>query len=318
MKGLMVAAILLASCAPVSSAPGAAPTPEPVVSTTAPTPSPTVTVAAGLTRYPNAELGYSVDLPAGWRRATCSGGVVTSSPLLASEFFIGVPEAEEIISGGVRMVQVRVMDAAGLTAMAWLEQNASQPDVRVEPATLGGRNGARAFIGATGVTYGFAFAARGWIYAIEFPYFGAPDPELERILMTLRILDDATFGRAPRATPEPRSIESLADSIADAFTRKDLTAIAATMTPCVTVGAVPGDPFLRSRTGYLDVLKGEFAAGTSVQVNSRPIENNPNVGHFLRSTWSKPGAPDQRVNLYLRPDGDRWSLSAVLIQASGN
>lgn len=319
MKALILATVVLVSCSPVASAPSATPTADsPVTSTAAPTRSPTATVAAGFTRYTNAELGYSVDLPAGWRRAACSGGVVTTSPLLASEFLVGVPEAEEIISGGVRLVQVRVVQSAGLTPMAWLEQNAFQPDVRVEPATLDGRTGARGLIASTGATYAFAFAARGWIYAIEGPYFGARDPEVEGILMTLRVLDAATVGGAPSATPVPRSIEALADSIADAFTRKDLAAIGAAMAPCVTVGAVPGDPSQRSRASYLNVLANEFAAGTSVRVQSRPIENDPNVGRFLRSTWSKPGEPDQRVDLRLRAEGERWSLTAVLIRASGN
>src|SRR5207247_8264898 len=145
----IVAAIVLASCGPAASAPSAtpaaqapspsitiAPTATPSITpalTASPSTAPTAPVAAGLTRYINTELGYSVDLPAGWHRATCSQGVTTTSPLLASEFLIGVPETEEVISGGARMLQVRVVDAAGLTPATWLEKNASQPDVHVEP-----------------------------------------------------------------------------------------------------------------------------------------------------------------------------------------
>jgi ketosteroid isomerase-like protein len=319
MKALIVATFLLVSCAPVASPPGASPTASTsVVPSARPTPSPTATVAAGLTRYVNSELGYSVDLPAGWRRATCSQGIVTVSPLEASEMFVGVAEAEEVIRGGVRLIQVRVIESNGVTPLAWLERNTSQPDARVEATTLNERTGARAFIGASGFTYGFAFAARGWIYAIEATYFGTEDQELGRILTTLRLLDDATVGRAPAATAVPRTIESLADSIADAFTKKDVAAIAATMAPCITVGAVPGDPDLRSRTAYVTTLAADFAAGTSVQVQSRPIESDPNLGRFVRSTWSKPGEPNQRVDLLFRADRDRWSVSAVLIRTSGN
>src|SRR5207248_1489035 len=96
MKALMISAILLASCSPAASGPTPTPTATGVVPTTAvPTPTPTATVAAGLTRYTNTELGYSVDLPAGWRRAACSEGIITTAPLVASEMFMGVPEAEE-------------------------------------------------------------------------------------------------------------------------------------------------------------------------------------------------------------------------------
>lgn len=319
MKALIVAMALLASCSPVSSAPGPTSTASGALApTAAATPSPTATVAAGLTRYTNAELGYSVDLPAGWRRATCSQGVATTSPMETSDFFIGVPEAEEVIRGGVRLISVRVVESDGLTPLAWLERDASQPDTRFEPAVLGGRTGARGYLGATGDTYAFALAARGWIYAIELAYFGFKDQELERTIATLQILDEATVGRGPKAAPVPRSIESLVDSIAAGFTRRDATQILEWLAPCVTVGAVPGDPDMRSRTAYVTELTAEFAAGTSVQVHSRPIENDPNFGPFVRSTWSKPGEPDRRVDLMLRAEGDRWSVAAVLIRSSGN
>ena len=322
MKALIVATVLLISCAPVSTAPSPTPTgiatAVPTVRPT-PTPSPTATVAAGLTRYVSTELGYSLDLQTGWRRATCSPGIRTTSPLEATEMFVGVPEAEEIIRGGARFVGVRVNESNGLTALAWLERNASKPDdTRFEATALNGRAGARGFIGSTGSTLGFAFAARGWIYAIERTYFGTDDPEAERILTTFRILDEATVGRVPNATPVPRSIESLADSIADAYSKKDLAAIVATMAPCVTVGAVPGDPDLRSRTAYVTRLAVDFAAGTTVQVRSRPIESDPNFGRFVRSTFTKPGQPDQRVDFLLSADGDRWSVAAVLIRTFPN
>ena len=321
MKALIVATFLLASCAPVASPPSPTPTAAAspsVVPTTRPTPSPTATVAAGLARFVNAELGYSVDLPAVWRHATCSQGVVTTSPLEASDMFVGVPEAEEVIRGGARLVFVRVVESRGLTPQVWLEQNLPQSDARFEAATLNERAGARAVLATTGHAYAFAFAARGWIYAIEGSYDGVEDQEQDRILATLRVLDDATVGRAPRATPVPRTIESLADSIADGFMKRDLAAIAATMAPCVTVGAVPGDPDMRSSTAYLSALAADFAAGTSVRVQSRPIATDPYFGRFVRTTFSKPGEPDQRVDLMLRADGDRWSVGAVLIRASGN
>ena len=324
MKALIIATFVLAACAPVASAPSQTPTA--TGATLAPTPSPTPTAApsptataeAGLTRYTNTELGYVIDLPAGWRRAVCSAGVITASPLAASEIFVGVPEVEEYIAGGARMVLVQVVADRGLTALDWLRGNASQPDVRVEPVTLGGRTGARAFIGGSGDTYSLAFAARGWIYAIERAYFGSPDQELERVLTTLRLLDDATLGRVAATTPAPRTIESVADAIADGFARKDIGVIADTMAACITSGAVPGDAMMVSRTAYLTGLAIEFATGTSVRVEARPIDNDANLGRYVRSTFSKPGQPDQRVDLILRAQGSRWSLGAVLVRGSGN
>ena len=326
MRVLIVTTLLLLGCSPVASprvepTASAAPPPSAVATPAAtPTASPTATVGAGLTRYVNPELGYSVDLPAGWHRAACSRGIATTSPLQSSEIFVGVPDAEEIIRGGTPFVGVRVADAGGLTPQLWLERNAFQPDMRFEPVTVDGRTGARAFFETTGTTYALAFAERGWVYEIERTYFGVEEPVLERIVMTLRVLGDATVGRAsaPTPTPTPRSIESVVDALVDGFASKDLNAISETMAPCLSVGAVPGDPDMRSRAAFVTTLPSEFAAGTSVRLQSRPIDDDPNLGRFVRSTWSRPGQADQRVDFLLRADGARWSVVAVLIRMFPN
>ncbi|MDQ2912404.1 MAG: hypothetical protein M3T56_04020 [Chloroflexota bacterium] len=313
MKALIVAAVMLAACSPVSSAPSATPAARETLVPTA-TASPTPTVAAGPTRYVNAELGYSVDLPAGWRRATCSEEIAkTSPPLTAFDVFVGVPDSQEVIRGGVRLIIVSVTTAEGVTAEAWLKRNASQPGAQIEPATLGDRSGARSFLGATGHTYAFAVAARGRIYAIQRTVlepaanFGIEGQELEGMLTSFRVLDDATVDRGPIATPTPRSIESLVDALADAFARKDPIAIADTMTPCVGLDGQD----MRSRTAYVTTIEAEFAAGASVQV-SKPIESDPLFGRVIRSTFSTPGKPTRRVDFLFREDSGRWSVVGVL------
>jgi hypothetical protein len=230
---------------------------------------------------------------------------------MATEFFVGVPDTAEIIRGGTPVVQVRVVPSEGLTPLLWLERNESQPDVRFEAVTLRGKAGARGVLSATGEVVAIGFATRGSIYAISRPYFGVAEPEMERMIVTLRVLDNPTVGRGPIASPTPRSIESVVDALADGFARKDANAIADTMTPCITFGAVPGDPDMRSRATFVTSLGLAYAAGTSIQVRSRPIENDQYLGPFVRSTWSKPGEPDQRVDFLLRAQGDRWSVVAV-------
>jgi hypothetical protein len=205
----------------------------------------------------------------------------------------------------------------GLTPLLWLERNEVQPDVRFEAVTLGGNAGARGVLSATGEVIATGFAARGSIYAISRPYFGVAEPEMERMVVTLRVLDNPTVGRGPTASPTPRTIESVVDALADGFAKKDLTAITETMRPCVTVGAVPGDPDMRSRAAVVTGLRAEYAAGTSVQVQSRPIENDPYKGRFVRSTWSRPGQPDELVDILLGAHGDRWSVVAIRINVHG-
>jgi hypothetical protein len=324
MKALILATLLVVSCSPPASGPVTTPTASisPVAAaskTPVPTAAPTPSPAPGLTRYTSAELGYILDLPAGWRKSACSQGVVTSSPLEASELFIGVPESEEIVGPGVRLINVRVKDANGLTPQAFLEKNASQPDVRFEAAALGGRAGARGVVRATGSTYVVALAERGWIYAAEMTYFGSPDPELERVLMTFGVLPEAALGRGgPTPTPTPRTIESVVDALTDGFARQDVAVITDALAPCITVGAIPGDANLQSRAAYVTSVAIQFATtGVSVRVQARPIENDPNYGRLVRSTWSKPGERDQRVDFVLRALGDRWSVVSAFIR-SGN
>ena len=321
--GLLVATALFVACTSPSSAPSPTPTSSPSpVATATPTatptapPSPTPTVVAGFIRYTSAELGFTVDLPPGWRRANCSPGIATTSPIKADEMFIGVPEADESISFGTRLFFVHVSDAQGLTPLVWLQQRAHPPDVRIEPVTVGGRAGARQAT-STGDTTVLVFLARGWIYAIERTDFGSPDEELARVLPTLQILSDATVARSPLATPVPRSPEVVVDALAEAFARKDLNAIADAIGPCITVGAIPGDAASISRTRYMNTLATILNAGTTVRVQTRPIESDPNFGRIVRSTWSTPGQPDQRQDFVLSAKGDRWSISAVFVRSPG-
>jgi hypothetical protein len=124
--------------------------------------------------------------------------------------------------------------------------------------------------------------------------------------------------RGAVATPVPRSVEVVVDALTDAFARKDLNAIADAMAPCVTVGARPGDAASLSRTNYLTTLAAELSAGTTVRVQSRPIENDPAFGRVVRSTWSKAGEPDRRIDLVLSVKGDRWSLAGLFVRAPGS
>jgi len=230
--------------------------------------------------------------------------------------FVGVPEAEESISFGTRLIFVHVSDAQGLTPLAWLQQRAHSPDARIEPVTIRERAGARQAT-SMGDTTVLAFLARGWIYAIERTDFGTDDEELRRVLPTLQTLSDATVARTPLATPVPRSPEAVVDALADAFARKDLNAIAETLGPCVTVGAIPGDAVSVSRTKYLNTLATDLNAGTTVRVQTRPIETDPNFGRIVRSSWSKAGQPDQRHDFVFSAKGDRWSVSAVFQRSPG-
>jgi hypothetical protein len=86
------------------------------------------------------------------------------------------------------------------------------------------------------------------------------------------------------------------------------------MAPCVTAGGIPGDAASYSRAAYVKELTAEFAASTAMRV-SATVETDPYLGRFVRSTWSKAGEPDRRVDLALRADGERWSLWGIFFRA---
>jgi hypothetical protein len=323
--GLIVAiAGVVVACAPAAVTPS--PTPIPTATAT-PTPAqtsgasiarPTAT-PLGAGRYASAELGYSVDLPPGWRRATCSAGIRSTAPMSASEFFVNMPEAEEILGLGLRAVSVRVEDAQGRAPLAWLESGkvVGQEPLRYEAASVDGKPGARAVFASSGETIALVVGSRGWIYAIEKggPVLDAEtETQMSRILPTLRLLEDATLGRAT-PTAAPRSAQSVAAGIADGFTRMDVAALSEYMAPCVTVGAIPGDAVSRSRAGYAKELQTQLQSGVTVRVQAQPIETDQYLGSLVRSTWSRPGQPEQRVDLVLRADGERWSWSAAFSRA---
>jgi len=99
--------------------------------------------------------------------------------------------------------------------------------------------------------------------------------------------------------------------------KKDLNAIADAIGPCVTVGAIPGDAASISRTKYMSSLATALNAGTTVRVQTRPIETDANFARIVRSTWSKPGQPDQRHDFALSAKGERWSVSADFVRSTG-
>lgn len=215
---------------------------------------------------------------------------------------------------GLRAVSVRVEQSEGRTPLAWLQAGrvTGQGPLRYEETSLDGRPGARA-VEVSGDTIALVLAARGWIYAIEKggPVLDqATEMQMSQILPTLHILDDATVGRgAP--TPIPRGAELVAAGLADGFARKDIGMLTQYMAPCMTIGAIPGDAVLRSRSSYANALAAELQSGVNVRAQPQ-VESDPAYGRFVRATWSRSGQPDQRVDLVLRVEGERWSWSATL------
>jgi hypothetical protein len=318
---LVIAAILLlprlASPTEVVSSPNAtaslasSPTTSP---TTSPTPTPSASATAASGRFVNAVIGYSIQLTPPWRRSGClSFGLIPDRPdLLGADGFTSVPAADEQYgdTGGPRgTVSVRLeRNPSRLTADAWARSPRMAPTASsIEPATLDGRPGVRTLDGfGTETTF---VAVDDLMYSVELTMESASDPRLGP--MRAMVASFAFVARVvtPSATVRPpRSAEAVADGLADAFARKDATALANFMGECMISGAEQAGAGSSSPERFTQVMRESFTAGSTYVVRPRPIEPATGFGTIasgvsVASTWTEPGRAPARVDLIIAADG---------------
>lgn len=300
-----------------ASSPTAAPSLTPSATPTAsPSPSP----AAG--RFVNAELGYSIGVPAPWRRSDClSGSRGSGEDLIANDVFVTVREYDEGASStGSHHDGVTVLvrgNPRGLTPRQWYEAGQvgqSSGDVLTD-VTFAGRPSLRigdgdseTFIVPNGALM-FQVSSRSLVDAAE----NTPQ-QRAAVISTFRFLsaDELAAARAaPTPTPlPPRSPEQVADILAEAFAKKDVALLATVITPaCVSLGVNQGGGTSMDDRRYLDELADRFREGLVVEVRPRPIKGEragdlPTV--VIESTWKDPRNPDLEQDLMISPEGERW------------
>lgn len=295
-----------AAATAVPATPSASIAPSPSASA-APWPTPTPTAAAGA-RYVNAAMGYAIDLLPPWHRAAC--GSSTSGPLEGSdgvELFIAVPDRDfRFTDIGPNADHISVSAHAnpkGLTYRQWKSAEiGGSVGETIEDVTFAGRP-------ALFVTHGddetFLVADAGYVYAVghQSRRSGTSKADRAAIVRSFRFLttDEIRAGRAAaKPSPAPRSVEAVADVLAEGFAKRDVSILARVIAPrCVSQGVYQDGVSSSDAQTYLDTLRDRFARGLTVEVRPRPITTSDEFkgASFVRSTWREPGQPDGDIDL---------------------
>jgi hypothetical protein len=281
-------------------------------------------------RYVSALLGYSIELPPPWHRASCSGPVTQQTPTPGGEVFWPVSMRDEAITDlGPNFPELRIFaedNPQGLTPRQWAEKNVTTAGQRVEDVTYAGRPAARTLNPPTPPfsgppTYYVANGTR--MYVVNPSFHNPPDAEmaaaLVRMTESFRFLSDAEIAAARAALPTaqpPRTPEQVADGVAAAFAAKDAAALSAFLSPCVARAGEQAGVSTVSREKYVDDLRAAFAAGLVVTVKPRPLDGDRASGHLTAaSTWvdpRDPKGPQDRKLMLRKGENDRWEMEGTL------
>lgn len=313
----------VASVTPTSSA---SPTRSP-----APSASPTVPGT-----FENGVLGYRLTFPAGYRRSTSrifTGG----AKALGGDYYTRVTQQAERErcqrdSGDVGSflpeqgtdVNVSVSRANGMTA----RQYATTPQVpggqapstyhRVEDLTIDGHDAVRLVTdNAAAETTDFVIAANERIYWIGLPVGMGELPSrtwLEDIARTFVALTPSAFPSPTPSTPPREAALQLADTLVQAFERRDADAVARVLPSCwlfvtaVRDGQPTGGVLYRSVTLFTAALRGSFARGditVTIDPTVRTRTTRYSEDLYVRSSWAYPDGA-VTVDMYLSEVDGRW------------
>lgn len=341
LSALIVIAVVLAAQAPQRQEP--IPSPSPTVGLPSPTPTATPSpppspsaapssspspTAAGT--FENRVLGYRITFPAGYRRS--SSRIFTGdASALGGDYYTRVTEQAardqcQRDSGDVGSflpeqgtdVNVAVSRSNGLTA----RQYATTPQVpggqppsthhRVEIATIDGRDAVRLVTdNADAETTSFVIAANDRIYWISRPVgIGEPPSRtwLEDIARTFVALTPPPFPSPTASTPPRDAARQVADTLVQAFEKRDADAVARVLPSCwlfvtaVRDGQPTGGVLYRSITLFTEALRGHFARGditVTIDPTLRARTTQYSEDLYVRSTWRYPESTVE-IDLYIR------------------
>ena len=269
-----------------------------------------------------------MDLPPGWQRTPCLSNTAPGRQLV--EWFTPQPDRVAFGDTGVppNTLSVSVdVNPKGLTPHEWAQLRGGVTlDSRIEDVIVDGRQSVRVVIGvyqneAIFVPDADRMYAAGYFFTEEVRI-----REAHAVLASFHVLTGAERLTAPTPTPDStqaRSAESVADTLADGFARRDLGVLGSVLASCVTVYSEGGGPGGRARALYLDGLRNDFARGLSVTVLARPLRPGLFLGQAsgdfagsltLDATWTYPGETPRRIDLLLARRGDTWSWAGTVIR----
>ena len=330
--GAVLAIALVASFARRDESQVAA-SPSPTSSATATaSPSATATASSGASGSPTTSptggryasvLGYSIETPPPWHRSTCAPVLTQQSATPGGEFFAPVSARDEIATDmGPAYTTLGVIVEANpqnLSPRQWAAQDRTgQATEQIEDVVYADRPAARKTLPLTAPGTGlfkYYVANSGRMYVVDpnvhQPMDAALRQSLIRMIASFRFLTDSEVMAARAALPTAlpsRTPEQVADGIAAAMTAKNVDALSAFLSPCVTTAGEQAGGTTVSREKYLDDLRSAFAAGLVVNVQPRPLEGDRASGNLsVASTWQDSRGTKSRKIMLQRGENDRWA-----------
>ena len=316
LAGLALVAVIAAAivlppdAGPAATSPIPSPSMTPSSSPAASSPALSPRATASAARYVNPAIGYSIVLPATWRRTPCLSLVrdPRSPDVIGSDGFTSTPPEEEIY-GGVGGLPGTVLVSAernprALSPDAWARARLGAEDRHLGPATVDGRTGVR--VTRDDGTDTLVIRVDDAMYVITLSWRDPADPRL--LTMRAIVASLAFVARTPPPSPSARparSAEQVADGLADGFARKDIGQLVSLMDDCLTSAGEGGGASALSRERFAGMLRELFAGGTTVAVRARPLEPAPAFEPALAvaTTWTDPGQAPARVDLIIATDG---------------
>lgn len=270
-------------------------------------------------------LGYSIELPATYRRVASS--LMNLPELLGRDTYTFLTEADEraeCLRDGSDLpspslatyIEMEVHRApAGVAVHDWVAVSPyKSARTTLQSASLPAGPAVR--LVENGVTSGYAIQANERIYVL-FPRMRPSPHPLDAIATSLRATPPQPFSApaARPATPARDAVSQVAGRLATAFARRDADAVAREMGSCrLGVWAsidstLQGGALLRSAPLFVHALRGRLAAG-DVTVNVDPtVQVLTEVGgrerYFVSSSWVGPARTNQ-VRLFIEEADGRW------------
>lgn len=324
MRFLVALLMLTTACGPQTNAPGASPS-DIATASAAPTPSPTLkpNPTAGPGTYTSIAHGYSVALPAGWRRSACQSSPDRTEPPVVETFTTASVDEEsgsDVGSAQDIVIARAEENAAKQTGLQWLEAGKMgfAIDRKIEQTTFDGHADAARLVTATGgIVLAYVVPARGLMYAISREQRAPSTPTSQAgtsLIASLHILSDAevTQAGATLSTPAPvpaRTAEEVADALAKGFSQKDTSILAPVADACLSHGVEQAGVGFAATSKVLSDMQKSFANGLVVVAQPRPLEDQSTSDAVIRGTWKDPGQPQKNVKFMLRKVGNTWYWS---------
>jgi hypothetical protein len=261
-------------------------------------------------RFVSAALGYSIDLPAPWRRTECFSRT-------RGDLFVVVPEYDER-GGDLGFLH----DSVGVSA----EPNPQRLTTREwKAAELGGESGETfgdvTFAGMPALrivrsrSESYVIPKDDLMFVLSHGAAEGDRPaattfeQRSAVVSSFRFLSEDERQAAPTAKVlPPNRPEEVADVLAEAFTKKDVRLLATVIGPCAWEYRHEAGSSTMDDARYLDSLRERFARGLEVTVRPRPFTRDWGDLPWIKigSTWREPGRPGLEMDLVIAAQGERW------------